>query len=460
VSVTESAIVPVESRRDRGAGPRRRVLMIAYEFPPSSETGAQSCVQIARYLPLYGWEPVVLTVQPRYFEHVQAWPEHEFPGRIVRTRALPHVLSIYKSLKSRVRPHRDPRGGRGESSDTVGRFRRRILALLQTPDAYTGWIVPGLISALKTIRRERVDYLLSSGPYWTNHLIGLALARLTGLPWAAHFRDPWVQGHSMLRASAWASRIDTALERMVILGADVVACVTESHTRLLRQAYGLSADKCVTIPNGYDETEWEAVAGPAPDGDRPPTEPFVITYAGSLYLQRTPAPLFRALRALTDAGDLDRNRVRVDLIGDCAVAEGRPVAELAREYGLAACVRLLGRLSRRDTLRHVARADLLLILAENLTIQIPAKTYEYLRAGRPILALTSEGALADIVRRTNAGWVADPVDGAGVAAAVHDAYRRWSDGLPGPRVDPAVVAAFDRRRLAGRFAEMFERSPA
>jgi len=433
----------------------RRVLFISYEFPPSSEIGAQSCAQIARYLPLYGWEPVVLTVQPSYFEHVEAWSEHEFPGVIVRTRVLPHVLSIYKALRSRVSPRVARQAGEGESR-TQGRFRGRVLSLLQTPDAYTGWIVPALMSAAKLIRTERIQYLISSGPYWTNHLLGLALSRFTGLTWAAHFRDPWVQGHSTDQARTWSMQINAALERRVLREASAVACVTEPHTNLLRQAYGLPSDKFVTIPNGYDEDEWVFI-DPRTRVDRTRND-FVITYAGTLYQQRNPMRLFRALRALAGAGDIDLDRIRVDLIGDCAVAEGNPVTELAREYGLGGCVRLVGRLTRTDTLRRVAQSDLLLILAENLSIQIPGKTYEYLRAGRPILALTSEGALADLMRRTNAGWVADPTDGAAVEAAVCDAYRRWNNGRPGSRVDPAILAAFDRRSLAGRFAQMFERS--
>ena len=439
--------------------PLRRVLMITYDFPPSAEMGAQTCAQIARYLPRYGWQPVVLTVQERYCENVDASSARDFPGLIVRTRVLPHLLSIYKTLNSRLHRQTDGTGAPGEPSRTTGRVRSLTLSLLQTPDVYTGWIIPALISAMKVIRRQRVEYLLSSGPYWTSHLVALALARLTGLPWAAHFRDPWVQGRPRGLVSVATNRIEAALERVVVGRATVVVCVTESHTALLRRAYGLRPDKFVTIPNGYDEAEWHALMASCPRVDRPRNEKFVITYAGSLYVQRNPLPVFRALRALVDSGDIDRDRIDVELIGDCDLAEGRPVTEIARECGIGGCVRITGRLSRGDTLRRVARADLLLVLAENWTVQIPGKTYEYLRAGRPILALTSEGALADLVRRTNSGWVADPADGPAVAAAVRQAYRCWRDGV-GPRAEPAVVAGFDRRVLAGRFAEVFDRSLA
>jgi len=101
-------------------------------------------------------------------------------------------------------------------------------------------------------------------------------------------------------------------------------------------------------------------------------------------------------------------------------------------------------------------SGLLLLLAEGLSLQIPGKTYEYLRAGRPILALTSEGSLADLLRKTGGAWVVDPSDEAGIADAVRTAYQAWKHQLAVPMANRALVTSFDRRLLAGRFAELFD----
>jgi hypothetical protein len=103
------------------------------------------------------------------------------------------------------------------------------------------------------------------------------------------------------------------------------------------------------------------------------------------------------------------------------------------------------------------RANLLLLLAERFVIQIPGKTYEYLRTGQPILAITPDGALANFLRRTGAGWVVDPKDDAGVLVAVRERYLQWKAGERGPIVNPEIVAGFDRRKLAGRLTELFDR---
>lgn len=252
-----------------------------------------------------------------------------------------------------------------------------------------------------------------------------------------------------------AARIDGLLERSVVTRADSVVCVTSAHTASLRERYPkLPASKFVTIPNGYDGSEWETTTPEA--DDRAAAEgQFVITYAGSLYMGRNPEPLLRALTALAGTGDVDLDRVRVDLLGDCALVNGRRVGDLIAECGLVGRVHVTGQLGRAETLRRMGRSNLLLLLAEGLTSQIPGKTYEYLRTGRPILAFAGKGSVAELLQTAGGAWIVDPSDAVAVSDAVRELYRRWKNGLPAPGPDPGVVAAFDRRVLTARFAELF-----
>ena len=455
---------PAPTTMDRAA--RRRVLVITVDFPPSLAMGAQACAQLARYLPRYGWDPIILTVRDCHLEDRDAGATPGSVGAIVRTGVMPHPLTVYRRL-ARRRPNVAAVGTGEASRGRAGVLRRWALSLLQIPDAYSGWIPPAVIAGLAAIRKHRVDHIFSSSPHSTNHLVGLSLATLSGLSWTAQFRDPWtypwIQWQQSKPLSALSARIETALERLVVRSAGVVACVTAQHAEWLRQENAdLPRDKFVTIPNGFDGAEWEAVQG-ADDHRRPARgqdDTFVITYAGSLYHRRSPAPLFQALRSLIDAGEVVRERVRVELIGRCDAAQAAALRDLAAGWGLAGCVTITGPLGRAETLRRVAHADLLLLLAEELIYQIPGKTYEYLRSGRPILALASEGAVADLLRRTGGAWVVDPCDAAGVTAAVREAHRQWTTTGGGPRPDPEVVMTFDRRVLAGRFAALFDRAVA
>jgi len=457
LTVRATDLSPASTRLEEASLPRpaRRVLFITFHFPPSVEVGAYSCAQIARYLPLHGWEPIVLTSTGRQYQFVDRRVEPT--AHVIRTPAFPHPLGVYRSVKSWV--GRRPDGpAAGNESSGLGRPRsglaRYVLDLASIPDMYVGWLAPAIVSGLRASRRFEVRHLLSSGPCWTNHLVGLALARLTRLPWSAHFRDPWVRAMDDERSRSISHRIQGALERAVVTRADSVVCVTEQHTELLRHRYPqLPSAKFATIPNGYDEAEWEGVV----DGRGYQAARFVITYAGWLYEQRTPEPVFRALRSLIDRGDVDIRRLRIDLVGWCETARGQSVKAMAARWGLEGCLRIDGPLTKSETFRRLIGSSLLLLLAEGWALQVPAKAYEYLRAGRPILALTpTEGAIADLFRRTGGAWVIDNTDDERITAAVREAYMGWSAGRPSRTPDPGVVAEFDRARLARRFAAILD----
>jgi glycosyltransferase involved in cell wall biosynthesis len=455
----------------------RRVLFISYSFPPSTEMGAYSCAQIARYLPLYGWEPVVLTVREKYID--DPYLGHDDEGRVndpelvVRTYKLPHPTDMYRRFKSRSpagkppqdsdwKPVSPPNAAKDKSA--LRAARDLLLSLSCVPDKNNGWLIPAVVAGLRAIKQTRARLICSSAPYFTSHLAGYWLALLTGLPWVAHFRDPWITGmHAERRHDKISFKINRALERMTISRADAVVCVTEEHAALMRSAYDqMPASKFAVVMNGFDGLEWQEFIESIPPGD--PGEEYAadaprkfrITYAGNLYMNRDPAPLFRALRTLIDCGEIARDEVSVELIGSCESSVGRGMADIVSEAGIEGCVEMTGMLSHSETLRRLLQSDLLLLLAEGLVIQIPGKTFEYLKMRRPILALTCEGAVATLLRRTGGAWVVSPDDQQGVINAVRECYRLWKCGLPGPAPDPLIVESFDRRRTTARIAELLD----
>ena len=240
----------------------------------------------------------------------------------------------------------------------------------------------------------------------------------------------------------------------MIRAAAVVVCVTDRHRALLERLYpDIPSERFTTITNGYDEREWQSIDV---DSARRPANNsvFVITYTGALYQDRSPYPLFRAIRRLGDRGAVDLDRVRIDLIGWCEVAEGRWVRAVAEELGIGRCVRIVPPVGREEALRSAVASHLLLLLAESWTLQVPAKTYEYLRAGSPILALTREGALADLLRGMRGAFVVDPVNLEEIERVVAGIYRAWAEGVTWPRRDPREIAEYERRGLAARFADL------
>ncbi len=454
----------VESSAERshtprlGGDPAPRVLMIVSDFPPSIEMVAQTCWQIARNLPGHGWTPIVLTKEAHQVDSRDPAQTGFVPGfTVVRTGILPHPLSVVRRLRPGRKDGGEATGAAVGSRRSRGWLRTAVLEGLHVPDTETGWILPAVVAGRRLVRGSGVDCLFSSGPAWSSHLAALALARLTGLPWVAHFRDPWSQGSVYSRASQWADRADARLERAVVRSATTVICVTDRHTDLLRRHYtSCGLEKFATVPNGYDSAEWEQAeqdAGAGGTGAR--GERFVITYAGALYVGRSPLPVLEALRRLSQTGELTLERVRLDVVvndGVRQLPDGRDIMDVAREMGLGGSVQVLGPLPRREALRRLLDSDLLLLLGHNYTVQVAGKLYEYLRSGRPILALAPEGAQTDLLRATGGAWIVEPHDVDGAVKALQDAYRRWQAGQPGPEADPHLVRSFDRRVLVGRLA--------
>lgn len=278
----------------------KRVLFISYSFPPSTEMGAYTCAQIARILPKYGWRPAVLTVKEKYLEEKS--PECEGndstagSALVIRTSRLPHPLRTYRQLKSgwladelfRASDKQTKFSIRGErtKSTSTGKLpaRNPLVSMLSCPDDFTGWLAPAVMAGLLTIGRIKAQAIYSSAPYFTNHLAGYALALLTGLPWVAHFRDPWITGASAdYRPDDLNLRINRKLERMIIARANAVVCVTEEHAAELRAAYHrMPASKFSVVMNGFDGLEWEeacqTLSRSAPD-DAGTQRKFRITYA-------------------------------------------------------------------------------------------------------------------------------------------------------------------------------------
>jgi len=461
--VTIGAAEPTGVRaRDEEVRPSigtRRLLFVTFHFPPSVEVGAYSCAQIARYLPQHGWEPIVLAATERNYELSDRRVAPT--ARVIRAPAVPNPLLVYRGLRSRLPGRATAPVEAGASLDQNGqrgRIGRALVTLLDTPDMCLGWLVPAVLSGLRTNRRLGIHHLLSSGPCWTNHLVGLILARRTRLPWTAHFRDPWLGMADEKTAVGFARRIEAALERAVVTHARSVVCVTARHTQLLQERYShLPADRFVTVPNGYDEVEWEGIDDRADDGAVASPSRFLITHAGTIYRGRSPQPLFSAVRQLVDRGEADIGRLQIDLIGWWDAPQRASIEAMAARFRLERSVQLYGPLTKAETFRRLTASNLLLLLAEQWALQVPAKAYEYLRAGRPVLALApTDGAVTDLFRTTGGACVVDPADETAIRVVVGEAYRDWSTGRRVRAPDRDVVARFDRALLTGHLAAVLD----
>jgi glycosyltransferase involved in cell wall biosynthesis len=302
--------------------------------------------------------------------------------------------------------------------------------------------------------------IYSTSPHATAHLIALFIARRSGIPWVADFRDPWFEDLPEPGAPAGRlyRKLNRGLERQVVERCThIVTTTTYLRDSLYKRYTSLPAMKMTAIPNGYDEADFADFA-PFP---KEHTEHLLIVHAGSINSEfRDPRPLFQALRALIHNGTIARNRVMLRFIGGGEFARSQAIRTSLSQNGLSEQVEFVDRMSYGTALQELARADLLLLLqasADTVDL-IPAKIYEYLRAQKPVLALVYPGATSELLGTVRGGWAVDPRDAAALENSIAFAYDAWrSNRLAAHSARPEAVCRFDRKALAGELANLFDR---
>ncbi len=409
----------------------RRVLMVAFHYPPwFGSSGYLRTLKFSRYLPEHGWRPIVLTARP------QAYPqtaEHQL-GEI------PDAVVVRRTFALDARRHLAIRG-----------LSLRVTAL---PDQWSSWWLSAVPAGLRLVREHRPSVLWSTYPIATAHLIGLTLHRLTGLPWVADFRDSMTEDD--YPAHRLARRVYQWIERRAIEEASLAVFTAAAARRMYLDRYAdLPESRCVVIPNGYDEADFEGLSR-APERSAIRGGPVRLLHAGLIYREeRDPRPFFRALARLRREGRIRSDTLQVDLRapGTDPYYQG-----LITELGIGDIVRILPALPYREALREAAGAGALLVLqGASCNHQIPAKVYEYLRLTKPILALTGAGGdTAALLAASGGATVVDLLDEDGIHQALPGFLTAVQAGTH-PLPDPVTTSSHARHNQAGRLAGCFSR---
>ena len=405
---------------------RKRVLMVAFHFPPLVGTsGIERTLRFAQYLPEYGWEPEVLTVHPRAYD------------AIGDTRSIPAGLRVHRAQAFDAARHLAIAG--------------RYPAFLARPDRWNSWRLGALPLGLFVIRRFRPHVIWSTYPIATAHAIGGLLARASARPWVADFRDPMAQDGYPPDPATW--RHFSRIEANALRHARRSVFATSGAAQTYRERYPEAASRVRVIENGYDEESFAGLG--APGTKRGCHERLVILHSGIVYpSERDPTALFSALRRLRDSGRLRPDEV---LIRFRAPVHDALLHDLADRNDVRDFIEVAPRVGYQEALAELVSADGLLVLqAANCNEQVPAKLYEYFRAGRPILGLADpRGDTGEVMRRAGIRHIAALEDADAIAQRLMDFVREVrADDLPLP--DPAFVRQASRRERTGELAHLLD----
>ncbi len=413
-------------------------LLIAYHFPPiQGSSGLQRTLGFTRHLPSFGWQPVVLAPHSRAYPNVDNSQLALIPEDVEIVRAF--CLDAERHLS------------------IMGRYP----GFLAIPDRWISWLPAAVITGLMMIRKKRPAVIWSTYPIATSHIIARILSRLTGIPWVADFRDPMVERdprtgeHYPPDRRIRASRL--RVEMSCVDQASALVFCTEWSKNICTDRYpALDPSKCHVITNGFDESSFadaEHLTNEPRNIDR--DQPFRLLHSGTIYPtpDRDPTPFFDALAELKKDGAISGKTLRVTLR---ATGHDEQIQQLLDERKLGDIVELAEPLPYKDALAEMMQVDgLLLFQGYPSNPAIPAKLYEYLRAGTPIMALVdASGSTAKLLQQLGTGTQITIEDAAQIKRGLLEFQSEARSGNY-PKLSAQEIASYSRsaltRQLAGTF---------
>lgn len=431
---------------------RRRVLLVSYHFPPVGGAGVQRPAKFAKYLPEYDWDVSVLQAANPSVPLLDESLLEDLPADLVMVKA--RTLEPGYAAKSRA------------AGDVAGqpswpkRLVRQAATMVLQPDAQVLWLPAARRAGLDLLARQPHDAILATAPTYTNLVLGAMLARRTGLPLVLDYRDEWD-----ISSAYWENaprdpispRVQQWMQRRVLRASRAIVATTAASTACIaaRAADAGAHPIARCIYNGWDPSDIRSVEGIAPAVPKDPTRHRIV-YAGTLWNLTSIAPVVQALLDLT--ADSPRLAERVEL-----VVLGRKTPEqeqeLARLADTVITLHTPAYVPHPVALATMRSADTLLLLLSDVPGAervAPAKLFEYLAMGQPMLAVTPDGETADLVRGAQPDAWRSPRDIPGITAWFRTRLDPASEGGGTVGTSPDYAARFTRRALAGQMAEVLD----
>lgn len=422
----------------------KKVLIITYYWPPSGGAGVQRWLKFAKYLPEFGWQPVILTVDPEFASYPQrdeSLQAEVDPDCLVFTTKSFELYDLYKFISGKKEV---PYGGfANETRETfpqkVSKFIRGNFLL---PDPRKGWNKYALKKATELIRQFSIDTVVTTSPPHSTQLIGIKLKQKFNIRWIADLRDPWtdIYYYNQFKHTYFARCIDRNYEQKVLENADLIITVSEDVKRIFADKSKLAiASKTVVVPNGFDEEDFRITVIPTETKK-------IITYTGTIS-EAYDVDCF--LEALSELNTSLKSNLLIRFVGKVPPS----VVQKFRNTGLE--IELAGYVDHTKSIEYLFRSNLLLLVipkVKNNQGIITGKFFEYLASQKPILAIgPTDGDLAKIISETHCGKIFDYADSDGMLRFLESNLNN-----PAKAPDQDLANQYSRKELTRKIVQTFE----
>ena len=408
----------------------KKVLIITYYWPPSGGSGVQRWMYFAKYLPDFGIDPFVLTVNPLFASY--KFIDESFQKNVESVKVFKTVSSepfnIYSKLIGKSKEEAIPQGFTGESNPgIVQKISRFIRGNFFIPDARKGWVKFAVKEAKKIISRENIDIIITTGPPHSSHLIGLELKKKFNVSWIADFRDPWTElfYNKLFYRTPIAKSIDQKLEQKVLNNADLILTIGPSMAEMLRKKTirrNKEGEKVHYIYNGFEQELFKNLI------KNKAKNIFVICHLGILSDNQPIDGFIKAMKQMFTSNDIIAENVKLQLIGKIAPGILSKLRSEIPELKLE----IMDYMPHEKAIQQILNADLLfnsLADVPNGKYLVSGKLMEYIATGNPIICLGDEdGDAAALLSQFKNANVYDRLNVEAIYQHILKVYSLWKSG--------------------------------
>ena len=450
----------------------KKVILIAFYFNQVNEIASKRLRALAKYLPQFGWEPIVIVPDlgfiPKENDDLNCriiYTEYEdmfghFSNKFKKSKSVDSKDSNDSKNSKDSKDSKDPVEFNDEKLKDSTSFSNPIVSkaismageVFAYPDGMKYWHESALKEASKIMDDEEIDAIISSSWPITCHTIAKDLKEKHDIPWIADLRDLWnlnpYVSHTFIR-----EYFEKRLELKTFENADALTTTTDSAAETLSTLHPSS--KIVPILSGYDNDDFkflEELVSKRDDFSTDLSDKLKFIYAGSLYGgKRDPSYLFEAIRQLEDENKLDSSKISIEFYGDSTGLE-----EIANRYGLLGIVQIGGKIAHEEVLKKQLNSDVLLLISwdnEKEKMFIPGKIYEYFALKKPVLSIGyKEGSLKDLIEETKVGYHVSSLDS--TKEVLLDIYNEFIEkGTVELRSD-INIEDYSMENMAKKFADL------
>lgn len=425
------------------------MLIITYYWPPAAGAGVMRILKFVKYLPNFNWYPIILTVKKGSFPAIDHSLLRDIPMQceVFKTNSL-EPNKLYKQFVGMSKGEKIPDAVL--TKQNLGwkkKISHWIRLNLFIPDAKIGWIPFAVKKGKSIISSENPDLIFSTSPPPTVNLIAKKLAKWSGLPWVADFRDPWTNIYYYDKApkGKLAQGIDQLLEQRALSYCDKITVVNDGFFGKLPPA----TPSIKKIPNGFDPDDIPDVS------QKSRNSKFTIRYMGSMKVRQYVNTFYSVFEEFSQSVGLVKN-IKFETIGpvDPYILQRLDRKQISIEFSH------LGYIDHREAIKKIATADLLVFIvgqSERAEKVLTSKLFEYIMVERPILGIgPPEGDAGAILSETGLGKMFEYNDYNGLKHYMLENYQKWKRGNPSKKGNQNVIMKYSRLTLTRKLTDAFE----